>query len=150
MAFLDLSHPYAILGFSVAFYFILRTSLSLLGNIRYARSTGLNYIIYPFGKNFAELIIAAGCGLRLVQHLPKEWADYWYNTSYASHWAVQGRMARKYGGVYLAVSPAGVLCYVSDATAIAGILASREMFPKAVKSYSMCRILRFRADSDIS
>ncbi|KAF8540072.1 putative cytochrome P450, partial [Trichophaea hybrida] len=67
--------------------------------------------------------------------LPQKWQDYFNITTFGAHWRVKGRMAERYGGVYLTVSAARVACFVSDAEAANEIMIGRERFPKPVKSY---------------
>ena len=137
------AHPYASAASAAILYIVLLKTASLLSNIRYARSTGLNYIIYPYGPggNFSDVFLGTGpsTGQRLVRYLPKDWQDYFHNSAFGSHWMVQGRMARKHGSVYLGVSPAanmhGVVCYISDAAVITQVLTDSAMFPKPLDVY---------------
>jgi hypothetical protein len=131
------THSYFSLLFGILILSTLLSTVSLVKNIRYAKTTGLNYIVYPltFGGPLLIFVTAFRPVRRLLLLLPLQWQDYFNNATFGAHWRVKGRLAKRYGGVYLTVSAARVACFVCDAEAANEIMSNRERFPKPWKAY---------------
>lgn len=67
--------------------------------------------------------------------LPANLADYVYDSGFKFRWTVKDRLKRKYGGVYLIVTPGTVSCQVGDAGVIAQVCRQRQRFPKPSHQY---------------
>ncbi|KAL2803125.1 cytochrome P450 [Aspergillus granulosus] len=114
----------------------IRQVISLLHNRSLARRTNLPYIIFPFTE--ANLFYIALLDMRWFQYivshiLPDDWADYIYDSSFKCRWTGKDRMAQKYGGCYLYVTPGGITCNVTDADVVKSIYKARHSFLKPVK-----------------
>jgi hypothetical protein len=140
MAALDVvaAHPYGALLLLLVAIHTARRVLSLLHNIRLARSTGLPYLIYPIAMNTPPLVLALTqprVQALITKFLPQAARDYLFLTTYNTHWRVGGRMVQKLGSVFLAVSPGGLSAFVADAEAVREIVMNHERFPKPLGLY---------------
>ncbi|KAL2848434.1 cytochrome P450 [Aspergillus pseudoustus] len=114
----------------------IHTVTALLRNRSLARQTNLPYLLFPFSE--ANLFYIALLETRwfryLVNHLlPESWAGYIHDSTFKLRWTGKGRMAKKYGGVYLYVTPGGISCNVTDADVVEEICKARHSFVKPVK-----------------
>lgn len=103
-----------------------------------ARKTGLPYVLFPVPVQSIAYTIAFET--RFVPYVVNTWlphglADYINGSVYKCRWTVKDRLSKKYGSVYLLVTPAKLTCHVSDASVISQIYAARRNFPKPVESY---------------
>lgn len=118
----------------------LHSFASLLHNRSLARKTKLPYIIFPVFE--ANLFYLALFGTRWFQYvianwLPESLADHIHDSVFRNRWAVKDRMAKRYGGVYLYVTPGGISCNVADADVVEQVVKARHSFLKPVKHLGM-------------
>lgn len=122
--------------FAVPALYCLHSLISLLRNRSLARKTKLPYILFPVYE--ANLFYIALFGTRWFQFIISNWlpeglADHIHDSMYRNRWAVKDRMAKRYGGVYLYVTPGGISCHVVDADIVEQVVRARQCFLKPVK-----------------
>jgi hypothetical protein len=146
MPFVDLllSHPYpTIFLLPILTIVTLRPLLSLISHIRYARSTGLNYLIYPFEID-APIIVFLLTQPKIHSLIRRTcspaWQDYIWLMAYNTHWWVKDRMSQRYGDIFLAVSPCSMCLFASNTDAITAILGDPVRFPKMLDGYDDFRL----------
>ncbi|KAL2847388.1 cytochrome P450 [Aspergillus pseudodeflectus] len=114
----------------------IHTITSLLRNRSLARKTNLPYILFPFSEAnlFYIFLLETRWFRHLVTHvLPATWADYIDDSTFKLRWTGKDRMAKRYGGVYLYVTPGGISCNVTDADVVEQVCKARHSFVKPVK-----------------
>ncbi|KAL3482764.1 cytochrome P450 [Aspergillus germanicus] len=114
----------------------IHTIISLLRNRSLARKTNLPYILFPFSEaNLFYIFLLETRWFRhlVTQVLPASWADYIDDSTFKLRWTGKDRMAKRYGGVYLYVTPGGISCNVTDADVVEQICKARHSFVKPVK-----------------
>ncbi|KAL2859865.1 cytochrome P450 [Aspergillus lucknowensis] len=109
---------------------------SLLRNRSLARRTKLPYILFPFFE--ANLFYITLFETRWFPYvvnrvLPQNLADHIHDSIFRDRWAAKDRMAKKYGGVYLYVTPGGISCNIGDADVVEQVCKSSHSFVKPVK-----------------
>jgi hypothetical protein len=114
----------------------LHSFTTLLHNRSLARKTKLPYILFPVFE--ANLLYLSLFGTRWFQYIISNWlpegvADYIHDSVFRNRWAVKDRMAKRYGGVYLYVTPGGISCNVADADVVEQVVKARQSFLKPVK-----------------
>ncbi|KAL3451529.1 cytochrome P450 [Aspergillus insuetus] len=113
----------------------IHTITSLLRNRSLARKSNLPYILFPFSEaNLFYIFLLENRWFRHVvsRVLPTSWADYIHDSTFKLRWTGKDRMANKYGGVYLYVTPGGISCNVTDADVVEQICKARHSFVKPV------------------
>ncbi|KAL4925351.1 cytochrome P450 [Aspergillus undulatus] len=116
--------------------YTLNSITSLLHNRSLARKTNLPYIIWPFFE--ANLFYLALWGTRWFPYIVNQWlpesiADHVNDSVFRARWDVKDRMAKRYGGVYLYVTPGGISYNIADADVVSQICKARQNFVKPVK-----------------
>jgi hypothetical protein len=118
----------------------IHTITSLLRNRSLARKTNLPYILFPFSEAnlFYIFLLETRWFRHVVSHvLPTSWAECIHDSTFKLRWTGKDRMAKKYGGVYLYVTPGGISCNVTDADVVEQICKARHTFVKPVKHLGM-------------
>ena len=105
--------------------------LGLLRHRRLSRKIGLKTIEFPIPE--FNVLYMATYQSRLIPYvannwLPRDIADYIYNSTLRYRWRVKDRVCRKYGRVYLFTTPGSVFCHVSDASVAWQIFKARQGF----------------------
>ncbi|KAL1869768.1 hypothetical protein Plec18167_007692 [Paecilomyces lecythidis] len=116
--------------------YVLNLSIRFLHNVELARKTNLPYILFPLFE--ANLLYIALFETKwfpyFLSKCTPEWiADYINDGIFKARWSVKDRMAKKYGGVYLYVTPGGISCNVGDADVVNQICKARHSFIKPVE-----------------
>lgn len=116
--------------------YVLNLSIRFLHNVQLARKTNLPYILFPLFE--ANLLYIALFETKwfpyFLSKCTPEWiADYINDGIFKARWSVKDRMAKKYGGVYLYVTPGGISCNVGDADVVNQICKARHCFIKPVE-----------------
>lgn len=116
--------------------YILKTLTSLIHNRSLARKTNLPYILFPFYE--ANLFYIALFDTRWFPYVVNNWlpqslADLIHDSVFRDRWAAKDRAARRYGGVYLFVTPGGISCNVADADVAEQVCRERKSFLKPVQ-----------------
>ncbi|KAL5342476.1 cytochrome P450 [Aspergillus crustosus] len=115
---------------------ILLTISPLLRNLSLARHTNLPYTLFPIHEaNLLYILLFETRFFRsiLTTWLPEPWADILRDGAFRGRWGIKDRRAKRYGGVYLTVTPGGVSCHVGDARVVEGLCRGRKGFVKPVK-----------------
>ncbi|KAL4789551.1 cytochrome P450 [Aspergillus venezuelensis] len=121
---------------AVLFIYTIYNLACLLHNRSLARKTNLPYILFPFSEaNIFFLALWSTVWFPYVVNnwLPQALADHINDSVFRGRWDVKDRMARKYGGVYLYVTPGGISCNVADADVVEQVCRARTNFVKPVK-----------------
>ncbi|KAL6230042.1 hypothetical protein BDW75DRAFT_249078 [Aspergillus navahoensis] len=110
--------------------------VALLHNRALARKTNLPYVLFPVQES--NLIYIGLTNTQWFPYIVKNWlpesiADHVLDSMYQLRWAVKDRMVKKYGGVYLHVSPGMITCQVSDARVVQQVCRARQSFVKRLK-----------------
>ncbi|KAL6236140.1 hypothetical protein BDW75DRAFT_239493 [Aspergillus navahoensis] len=116
--------------------YTLSTLASLLRNRSLACKTNLPYVLFPlYEANLFYIMIFETRWFQYVVNdwLPQSWADHICDGVFRGRWAVKDRLAKRYGGVYLTVTPGGVSCHVGDAGVVEQVCRGRHGFVKPVK-----------------
>lgn len=123
---------------SVSLLYAFRVAFRVLRHRAIARKTGLPYIIFPVSEQ--NLLYQTVAETRLFPYVVNNWlpqalADYINATIFRFRWNVKDRMRKKYGGVYLVVTPSTLTCNVDDASVASQVCMARHSFPKPVEKY---------------
>ncbi|KAL4876526.1 cytochrome P450 [Aspergillus karnatakaensis] len=116
--------------------YTLSTLTSFLKNLSLARKTNLPYTIFPvYEANLAYILLFETSWFPYVLNnlLPESWADILRDGAFRGRWSIKDRLARRYGGVYLTVTPGGISCHVGDAAVVDSVVRDRRGFEKPVK-----------------
>ncbi|KAL5001058.1 cytochrome P450 [Aspergillus recurvatus] len=110
--------------------------VALLHNRSLAQRTNLPYVLFPVYES--NLIYVGLTGTQWFSYIVKHWlpesiADHVLDSVYRHRWAVKNRMVKRYGGVYLYVTPGGITCNVADARVVQQVCRARQSFMKRVK-----------------
>ncbi|GAD94779.1 conserved hypothetical protein [Paecilomyces variotii No. 5] len=116
--------------------YVLNLSIRFLHNLQLARKTNLPYIIFPLFE--ANLLYIGLFETKWFPYVLSNWApewiaDYVNDGIFKARWSVKDRMAKKYGGVYLYVTPGGISCNVGDAEVVNQICKARHSFIKPIE-----------------
>ncbi|KAL4960034.1 cytochrome P450 [Aspergillus stella-maris] len=127
---------FLITSLAVLFVYILHNLACLLHNRSLARKTNLPYILFPFSE--ANIIFLALWSTVWFPYVVNNWlslalADLVNDSVFRGRWNVKDRMAMKYGGVYLYVTPGGISCNVADGDVVEQVCRARTSFVKPVK-----------------
>ncbi|KAL4971987.1 cytochrome P450 [Aspergillus desertorum] len=123
---------------ATALIYISHTALSLVSNLHLVRRVcpSLPCTIFPISEaNFLYLSLFE---LRWFNHIRRHWlptsvADYIADGAFRGRWDIRDRMAKRYGGVYLSVTPGLVSCHVGDAEVVSQVVRERKGFVKPVE-----------------
>ncbi|PYH43632.1 cytochrome P450 [Aspergillus saccharolyticus JOP 1030-1] len=112
---------------------------NLFKNVRVAQRSGLPYVVSVISPSIAFMAFFNTPWFSyMVEHwLPARPADIVYDTLINFRWRVKDRQARRYGDVYLLVSPKGIFCSVADAAVVSQVVHSRQSFTKPIHQYKV-------------
>ncbi|KKK21640.1 hypothetical protein ARAM_005244 [Aspergillus rambellii] len=130
------------LFFGLVGIFALDYLRGLYKNIRIAQRTGLRYVLVPFSFSIPLTILFNTRWLPyMVNHWLPEWAaDLVNDVFYNLRWSTKDRQVKKFGKVYLVVTPRDVLCHVADASVVTQVVNTRGSFPKPVWQYKVLEL----------
>ncbi|PWY77047.1 cytochrome P450 monooxygenase [Aspergillus heteromorphus CBS 117.55] len=115
---------------------VLDYAWGLAKHIRVARRSGLPYVIALDQPNILFMVLFGTTLLPyMISWLPPWLADIMNDNLGSFRWRVKNRQTKRYGGVYLNVSPHGIRCSVGDAAVVSQIVNARHDFPKPVFQY---------------
>jgi hypothetical protein len=120
--------------------YTLSTITTLLRNRTLARKTNLPYILFPvYEANLPYILLFETRWFPYVldNWLPETWADLIRDGVFRGRWSIKDRLAKRYGGVYLTVTPGGISCHVGDAGVVEQVCRDRHGFEKPVKDLGM-------------
>ncbi|KAJ0416922.1 cytochrome P450 [Aspergillus carlsbadensis] len=119
------------------FLYIVDYSRQLYKNIRTAQRTKLPYIIAPFSIGIIPAILFQTRWFPYIVDnvLPAWLRDNLRDVLPTSRWVLKDRQVKKYGKVYLVVTPRVVLCNVSDAGVVVQVTHSTGGWPKPIWQY---------------
>ncbi|KAL4905045.1 hypothetical protein BDW74DRAFT_185182 [Aspergillus multicolor] len=118
-------------------FYTLSCIASLLQNRSLARKTNLPYILFPvYEQNLVWIAVCQGEWFRYIvkNWLPRSLADIIFDSTYHHRWTVKERMAERYGGVYLFVTPGRINVHVGDADVVTQVCRDRQGFVKRIKN----------------
>ncbi|KAL2835396.1 cytochrome P450 monooxygenase [Aspergillus pseudoustus] len=112
-------------------------SRKLYKNIRIAQRSKLPYFVVPFSMGIIPAILFQTRWFPYIVDnvLPAWLGDNLKDVIPNSRWVLKDRQVKRYGAVYLVVTPGVVLCNVSDAGVVAQITHTRGGWPKPVWQY---------------
>ncbi|KAL2816283.1 cytochrome P450 monooxygenase [Aspergillus granulosus] len=122
--------------------YIFDNSRQLYRNVRIAQRSKLPYIVLPFSIGVIPAILFQ---TRWFPYIVDNVLPAWLGESIRdvlpnSRWVLKDRQAKKYGPVYLVVTPSVVLCNVSDAGVVVQITHTRGGWPKPVWQYHLVEL----------
>lgn len=118
--------------------YAIHSLVCLLSNVRKARATGLPYLVLPISEfNMFNILSFSTTTIPYLvsTYFPAWLADILYSNVVSYRWTTRDRLVKKYGGVYLAVTPGNLTCNISDAEVVAHIYRSRRQFVKPAWQY---------------
>ncbi|CEL06620.1 hypothetical protein ASPCAL09792 [Aspergillus calidoustus] len=125
------------LTLGLLFLYIVDYSRQLYKNIRIAQRTELPYVVAPFSIGIIQVILFQTRWFPYIVDnvLPASLGDNLRDVLSTSRWVLKDRQVRKYGKVYLVVTPRVVLCNVSDAGVVVQVTHARGGWPKPIWLY---------------
>ncbi|KAL2788298.1 cytochrome P450 [Aspergillus keveii] len=117
-------------------------SRQLYKNIRIAQRTKLPYIVAPISIGIIQVMLFQTRWFPyLVDNVLPAWLrDNLRDVLSTSRWALKNRQVRKYGKVYLVVTPRVVMCNVSDAGVVVQVTHARGGWPKPIWQYQVVEL----------
>ena len=105
-------------------------------HIRIAQRSKLPYIVAPYSVSIISTAIFGPLLPYVVENLLPQWmGDVLYDHLGSYRWLIKDRQVKRYGKVYMLVSPKGVTVSVADASVVCQIVNARQDFPKPVFLY---------------
>ncbi|KAL4863008.1 hypothetical protein BDV12DRAFT_206841 [Aspergillus spectabilis] len=123
--------------------YTLSTITTLLRNRILARRTNLPYILFPIHEaNLPYILLFETRWFPYIldNWLPETWADLIRDGVFRGRWTIKDRLAKRYGGVYLTVTPGGISCHVGDPSVVEQVCSDRRGFEKPVKDLEAFQI----------
>lgn len=127
-----------IILFSLFISYTAYLGLCFLRHWSLARKIGLPYVSFPISSH--NILFLSLFETRFVPYVINTWlspklADFIYGSAFKTRWAARDRLHRRYGGVYMLITPSVSTCMVCDASVASQICMSRHGFPKPIKQY---------------
>ncbi|KAL2823486.1 cytochrome P450 [Aspergillus cavernicola] len=122
--------------------YILNCTRQIYTNIVVARRTNLSYFVAPFSYGIIPTLLYNTTWFPYIINtwLPPGLADNLNDVVANYRWRTKDRQVKRYGGVYLVVTPKRVMCNVADAGVVSQIMNNRGGFSKPVWQYKIIEL----------
>ncbi|PYI05639.1 cytochrome P450 monooxygenase [Aspergillus sclerotiicarbonarius CBS 121057] len=108
----------------------------LAKNIRIAKRSKLPYVVAPYSVSIIFIAVFGTLLPYIVENwLPQWMGDILYDQLGSFRWLIKDRQVKRYGKVYMLVSPKRAVLSVADASVVCQIVNARQDFPKPIFQY---------------